>query len=340
MGLTGRLSGSGSMTGRLSQAAGSAGRDGLSAYEIAVRNGFVGTEIEWLASLRGEAGPKGDTGETGPQGPKGDTGADGYSPIANVSKSGTTTTITVTDKTGTTTASINDSEVTQAELDDVIDDVEEIQEIFSDTITSTRVAYPIKGFINQYGVFTANQYNDCSEYYSGKNIVDITILGANTASGYACAFYDAAYNLLGGLKALTTDATVLAADIPIGTAYVRFSSRSAYPATTTIRYKQNVLTDIRDDIDDLKVNVVRLDGDDITINGVANTRYICGKVTSLTIYPPATGIIDVLFSVGSTNAVVTLPSAVKMPASYQISLDTTYEINIMDGIYGAVMSWT
>ena len=32
---------------------------GLSAYEIAVKNGFRGTEAEWLASLKGE---KGDTG--------------------------------------------------------------------------------------------------------------------------------------------------------------------------------------------------------------------------------------------------------------------------------------
>ena len=34
------------------------GKDGLSAYEIAVKNGFEGSETEWLASLKGE---KGDT---------------------------------------------------------------------------------------------------------------------------------------------------------------------------------------------------------------------------------------------------------------------------------------
>lgn len=32
---------------------GESGQDGLSAYEIALRNGFVGTEQEWLASLEG-----------------------------------------------------------------------------------------------------------------------------------------------------------------------------------------------------------------------------------------------------------------------------------------------
>lgn len=50
------------------------GDPGSSAYEIAVENGFTGTEIEWLASLKGE---KGDQGEQGVQGPKGDTGSQG-----------------------------------------------------------------------------------------------------------------------------------------------------------------------------------------------------------------------------------------------------------------------
>lgn len=36
---------------------------GKSAYEVAVANGFEGTEDEWLASLKGEKGDKGDKGE-------------------------------------------------------------------------------------------------------------------------------------------------------------------------------------------------------------------------------------------------------------------------------------
>lgn len=50
---------------------GEKGDPGDSAYQIAVNNGYTGTEAEWLDSL------KGDTGATGPQGPKGDTGATG-----------------------------------------------------------------------------------------------------------------------------------------------------------------------------------------------------------------------------------------------------------------------
>ena len=54
--------------------------NGLSAYEVAVAEGYEGTVDEWLASLvgpQGPQGPQGATGATGPQGPKGDTGATG-----------------------------------------------------------------------------------------------------------------------------------------------------------------------------------------------------------------------------------------------------------------------
>ena len=36
------------------------GEEGKSAYQIAVENGFEGTEIEWLASLKGETGEPGN----------------------------------------------------------------------------------------------------------------------------------------------------------------------------------------------------------------------------------------------------------------------------------------
>lgn len=59
---------------------GADGSDGASAYAVAVANGFVGTEAEWLASLvgaDGAQGPQGDTGPTGATGPAGPTGATG-----------------------------------------------------------------------------------------------------------------------------------------------------------------------------------------------------------------------------------------------------------------------
>ncbi len=40
---------------------------GLSAYDIAVQNGFVGTQVDWLASLKGEPGEPGPDGLTAEQ---------------------------------------------------------------------------------------------------------------------------------------------------------------------------------------------------------------------------------------------------------------------------------
>jgi len=68
---------------------------GYSAYEIAVQNGYTGTEQEWLASLKGTNGTNGQ---------------DGVSPAVTVARNqeDTGAVITVTDATGTTTATVND----------------------------------------------------------------------------------------------------------------------------------------------------------------------------------------------------------------------------------------
>ena len=69
---------------------------------------------------QGNPGPQGEPGKDGAQGPQGDpgpqgepgvdgqNGEDGFSPTVDVSKSGTVTTLTITDKTGPKTAQIND----------------------------------------------------------------------------------------------------------------------------------------------------------------------------------------------------------------------------------------
>ena len=80
---------------------GDKGADGKSAYQIAVDNGYVGTESDWLVTLKGDKGdtgeqgpqgiqgvqgPKGDKGDTGAQGPKGDKGADGTMTFADLTE--------------------------------------------------------------------------------------------------------------------------------------------------------------------------------------------------------------------------------------------------------------
>lgn len=55
------------------------GPAGKSAYQVAVDNGFEGTEEDWLASLVGPEGPQGDPGTNGTDGTDGTDGADGKS---------------------------------------------------------------------------------------------------------------------------------------------------------------------------------------------------------------------------------------------------------------------
>ena len=66
--ITGEISGAAELTGELSGASelggsvyGARGKRGFSAYVTAVQKGYVGTEEEWIASLKGEPGETGAT---------------------------------------------------------------------------------------------------------------------------------------------------------------------------------------------------------------------------------------------------------------------------------------
>ena len=79
-----------------------------------------------------------------------------------------------------------------------------------------------------------------------------------------------------------------------------------------------------------------------SITGVANTRYMCEEVSTISITPPDSGTIEVFFTSGTTPAVLTLPNTVKMPEWFDattLEANTIYDIIITDGVYGAVMTW-
>ena len=85
-----------------------------------------------------------------------------------------------------------------------------------------------------------------------------------------------------------------------------------------------------------------------SITAKAGVRYICGECSTLTIVTPASGCIDVTFTSGTTPTVLTVTSAkanttIKWANGFDpTSLDanTVYEINILDGEFGVVGSWT
>ena len=67
--ITGSLSNASTVSGYISGSL----IPGESSYEIAVKNGYVGTEEEWLLSLKGENGEKGEKGDKGDKGDPGET---------------------------------------------------------------------------------------------------------------------------------------------------------------------------------------------------------------------------------------------------------------------------
>ena len=97
---------------------------------------------------------------------------------------------------------------------------------------------------------------------------------------------------------------------------------------------------MQQDISNITPKVVTISGTNPVIVAEANTRYICGEVSTLSFTPPSSGIVEVIFTSGSSVAVLTLPDTVKMPEWFEVEPNYTYEISIMDGIYGGVMSWS
>lgn len=94
------------------------------------------------------------------------------------------------------------------------------------------------------------------------------------------------------------------------------------------------------------VKVVTVTGTNPVIQAEKNTRYICGEVTTLDITLPASGIVDVVFVSGSTPTVLTITPPIGQTVKWangfdptSLDADTTYEINIMDGL-GVAIGWT
>lgn len=91
---------------------------------------------------------------------------------------------------------------------------------------------------------------------------------------------------------------------------------------------------------------VSVTGSTPSITALPGIRYICGECTTLDITLPASGMVDVVFESGSTATVLTItpPSGqtVKWANEFDptaLDADTTYEINIADGL-GVAASWT
>lgn len=107
--------------------------------------------------------------------------------------------------------------------------------------------------------------------------------------------------------------------------------------------------DAKSKISDMLNAPETVSGSTPSITAKSGVRYICGECDTLSITAPESGCIDVVFTSGTTPTVLTVSSAktgvsaIKWTGSFDpssLGASTTYEINILDGEFGVVGSWT
>ena len=80
-----------------------------------------------------------------------------------------------------------------------------------------------------------------------------------------------------------------------------------------------------------------------TIVAAQGKRYLCGTVTSLSFTPSAKGLCEVVFTSGTSPAVLTGVDNVRWPAWFNpaaLAANTTYDLMVSDGTFGVVATWT
>lgn len=350
------------------------GPRGYSAYEIAVQEGYSGTEREWIASLKGdkgdtgERGPKGDTGSVGPAGPqgekgakgdkgdKGDTGATG--PQGPKGETGDTGATGPQGPQGPKGEQGDDYVLTQADKAEIAALVDVPSEI-DDTATigdtdKTWSADKLEQELADAGTVqdvTVNRVSVLDDGIANIPIATSSTLGVvktNTAygtgvtsAGQVTTSRATATNVKAGTDSYKPITPVCQHESAFyGLAKASGDTTQSASSNAVGTYTDNAKASIKAMLGITEsTQEVTVTGTSPSITAVANTRYLCGEVTSLSFTPSATGICGVRFTSGSTVTVLSLPETVKMPEWFEVESGYIYEISIADGVYGAVMAW-
>ena len=277
----------------------------------------------------------------------GKDGTDGYSPTASVSKSGSTATITITDKQGTTTAQVSDGEpgpgvpaggttgqmlVKKSDTDydgewtnPPSAPVTDVQ-VNGTSILNNGVANVPVASGNDAGVIRMASNNGL--------FMDGTIIRIKKATDGLVKSGDSSYfpivpanqnkSVFYGLAKAAGDSTQSASSNPVGT------------------YTESAKSAISQMLDAPET----VSGSTPSITAKAGVRYVCGECATLDITLPASGCVDVVFESGSTPTVLTITPPTGVTVKWADGWDetceanTTYEINILNGELGVKAAWT
>lgn len=278
----------------------------------------------------------------------GSGGGSAVSPTANVTKSGDTATITITDVHGTTTASISDGHDGQDGDDGVSPTIEASAIIGGHRLTITDAAgtSTVDVMDGTNGQDGDDGYSPTASVSKSGTTATITVTDKNGTTTATVSDGTNGTDGNDGNDGVTFTPSV-ASD---GTISWTNDGGRQNPSSVNIKGPQGdpgedyVLTaqDKADIAALVGATEETVSGTTPSIVAEANHRYICGQVSTISFTPSVTGICDVVFSCGSTAAVLTVPNTVKWPAWFDptdLDANTVYELNVMDGVYGAVTTW-
>lgn len=297
------------------------------------------------------------------QGAQGNPGTDGFSPTATVTQTQTGATISITDKTGTTTANIangQDGSPGQPGTDGT-DGV-------SPTVTVTDITGGHRITITD---ATGAHSFDVMDGQDGQGAVqDVQVNGTSVVSGGVANVPVASGSALGVVKVNNNGVWLVNGEIRTNAASIAQikAGVNSYNVIAPINQDQSIFyglakaagsdeknsalsvgqyTDAaKSAIHTMLSGSVSVTGTTPTITALSGIRYVCGEVSTLDITLPASGIVDVVFQSGSTATVLTITPPTGQTLKWANGFDptsldanTTYEINIMDGL-GVGAAWT
>ena len=302
-------------------------------------------------------------GAQGNPGVDGQDGTDGFSPTATVTQTQSGATISITDKQGTTTANITngqDGAPGQPGTDgtDGVSPTVTVTDITGGHRITITDADGVHSFDVMDGESGAGAVQDVQ--VNGTSVVQDGVANVPVASSSALGVAK-----VNSGKGITINSNNELQIYPANEVACRNASNDKVPVTpyyqkyavyfglakaagaTNTGITLGQYTDAaKSAIHEMLNGSVSVTGTTPTITALSGIRYVCGEVSTLDITLPASGIVDVVFSSGSTATVLTVTPPTGVTVKWANGFDptaldanTTYEINIMDGL-GVAATWT
>ena len=303
---------------------------GMFSIKLRVGNTDYVVNPTWSLAKRGEKGEKGEKGD---------------SPAITASKTGKTTSIYV-----------DDSEV--AQIEDGTDGTDGV---------SPRVSFvPIAGGIRL--TITDKDGDHSADIMNGTGSVDdVQIDGTSIVSDGVANVPYASSNVPGVVKILNDRGISLLYGttlqlVTASVSHIKGGTAGFFPICPSTSYaaafyglakvaghdERYSTLPVGQYTDDAKSAISEMLGGSVAVTGTTPTivaksgiRYVCGEVATLDFTPSQTGICDVVFTSGATATVLTVPNTIKWANGFDpaaLDANTTYEINIMDGL-GVACAW-